>query len=125
MAELWEGVYCVCVVFVMFVALLRNVAGPDVLMLGALAMVLAAGIVDIPEGLKGFSNKGSIFGKFGILRTLRLLDFTISISCAEFSTPITTPSIKRQFLIKHKQPSSGVRAFLFNQLCHSFQILLN
>ena len=44
MAELWEGVYCVSVVFVMFVALLRNVAGPDVLMLGALAMVLAAGI---------------------------------------------------------------------------------
>ena len=58
MAELWEGVYCVSVVFVMFVALLRNVAGPDVLMLGALAMVLAAGIVDVPEGLKGFSNKG-------------------------------------------------------------------
>ena len=35
-----------------------NVAGPDVLMLGALAMELAAGIVTIPEGLKGFSNKG-------------------------------------------------------------------
>ena len=42
----------------MFVCLLRNVAGPDVLMLGALALELAAGIVSIEDGLKGFSNKG-------------------------------------------------------------------
>ncbi|ABO99003.1 DASS family transporter: sodium ion/sulfate [Ostreococcus lucimarinus CCE9901] len=42
----------------MFIALLKNVAGPDVLMLGALALELAASIVDLGEGLKGFSNKG-------------------------------------------------------------------
>ena len=42
----------------MFGALLKNVAGPDVLMLGSLAMMLAADAVPIPEGLKGFSNKG-------------------------------------------------------------------
>ena len=33
----WEAVYCVAVVVVMFAALLKNVAGPDVLMLGACA----------------------------------------------------------------------------------------
>ena len=43
----WEGWYCVSVVFLMFVLLLKNVAGPDVLMLGALALELAAGIVPI------------------------------------------------------------------------------
>ena len=54
----WEAVYCVAVVVVMFAALLKNVAGPDVLMLGALAMELAAGIVGVDDGLRGFSNKG-------------------------------------------------------------------
>ena len=54
----WEAVYCVAVVMAMFAALLKNVAGPDVLMLGALAMELAAGIVGIEDGLRGFSNKG-------------------------------------------------------------------
>ena len=46
------------IMFIMFVALLKNIAGPDILMLGSLAMMLAADAVDIPEGLKGFSNKG-------------------------------------------------------------------
>lgn len=58
MAPAWHGPYCVSVVAVMFIALLKNVAGPDVLMLGALALELAASIVDLGEGLKGFSNKG-------------------------------------------------------------------
>ena len=57
-AKAWEGWYCISVVMLMFVCLLRNVAGPDVLMLGALALELAAGIVSIEDGLKGFSNKG-------------------------------------------------------------------
>ena len=57
-APVWEGAYCVSVVIVMFIALLKNVAGPDVLMLGALAFELAAGVVDVESGLKGFSNKG-------------------------------------------------------------------
>ena len=58
MAEAWEGWYTVGIMFCCFVALMKNVAGPDVLMLGSLAMMLAADAVDIPEGLKGFSNKG-------------------------------------------------------------------
>ena len=58
MGEQWEGWYCVSIMFITFVALLKNVAGPDILMLGALAMMLAAGTVDIDSGLAGFSNKG-------------------------------------------------------------------
>ena len=54
----WQGWYCVVIMFGMFGALLKNVAGSDVLMLGSLAMMLAADAVPIPEGLKGFSNKG-------------------------------------------------------------------
>ena len=50
-APVWEGAYCVSVVIVMFIALLKNVAGPDVLMLGALAFELAAGVVDVESGL--------------------------------------------------------------------------
>ena len=41
MGEQWEGWYCVSIIFITFVALLKNVAGPDILMLGALAMMLA------------------------------------------------------------------------------------
>lgn len=58
MPEVWEGWYCVCVMAAMFCMLLKNVAGPDILMLGALAMMMAAGTVDLKEGLNGFSNKG-------------------------------------------------------------------
>ena len=58
MSDAWKGWYCVVIMAMMFVALLKNIAGPDVLMLGSLAMMLAADAVDIPEGLKGFSNKG-------------------------------------------------------------------
>ena len=54
----WQGWYCVVIMMLMFGALLKNIAGPDVLMLGSLAMMLAADTVPIPEGLKGFSNKG-------------------------------------------------------------------
>jgi hypothetical protein len=41
----------------MFGAVLKTIAGPDV-MLGSLAITLAADADPIPEGLKGFSNKG-------------------------------------------------------------------
>ena len=45
MGEQWEGWYCVSIMFITFVALLKNVAGPDILMLGALAMVpMASGL---------------------------------------------------------------------------------
>ena len=59
MAEKWEGWYCVGVMVLMFVMLLKNIAGPDILMLGALALMLAAGTVDMKDGLNGFSNKGA------------------------------------------------------------------
>ena len=59
MAEMWEGWYCVGVMVLMFVMLLKNLAGPDILMLGALALMLAAGTVDMKDGLNGFSNKGA------------------------------------------------------------------
>ena len=54
----WQGWYSVVILMLMFGALLKNIAGPDVLMLGSLAMILAADAVPIPDGLKGFSNKG-------------------------------------------------------------------
>ena len=80
----WQGYYCVVIIVFMFGALLRNVAGPDVLMLGSLAAMLTADAVPIPvsishvprsasliahtrltlsffisqDALKGFSNKG-------------------------------------------------------------------
>lgn len=58
MPEAWEGWYCVGIMVLAFGMLLKNVAGPDVLMLGALAMMMAAGTVDLKSGLEGFSNKG-------------------------------------------------------------------
>lgn len=58
MVFVWYGLYCVSVVVVMFIVLLKNVVGLDVLMFGVFVFEFVVLIVDLGEGLKGFSNKG-------------------------------------------------------------------
>jgi len=48
----------VLVLCAMFVALMSDRVGADVVMLSALAVSMAAGIVSVPEGLGGFANEG-------------------------------------------------------------------
>ena len=112
MASTWKGAYCAAVVFLMFVALLRNVAGPDVLMLGALALELAADVVPISDGLKGFSNKGlltvaCLFVVAAGISNTGALDYYMSKA---LGTPRTTADAQLRLMV----PIAAVSAFLNN-----------
>ena len=58
MAEVWEGWFTVGIVFVAFGCLLWDVIQPDHVMIGAVAVLMAAGVVSVEEGLAGFANEG-------------------------------------------------------------------
>ena len=110
MAEPWEGWYTVGIMFCCFVALMRNVAGPDVLMLGSLAFLLAANIMDIPDGLKGFSNKGlltvaCLFVVAAGISNTGALDYYMS---KLLGTPKTVASAQVRLMV----PVAFVSAFL-------------
>jgi len=55
----WEAFFCIAVMALVFWGLLRNHA-PDVLLLGAVVLVTAVGIVSPREALVGFSNAGML-----------------------------------------------------------------
>ena len=57
-AEVWEGWFTVCVVIVAFGCLLWDIIQPDHVMIGAVAVLMAAGVVTVEEGLDGFANEG-------------------------------------------------------------------
>jgi len=57
-AEIWEGWFTVCVVIVAFGCLLWDIIQPDHVMIGAVAVLMAAGVVTVEEGLDGFANEG-------------------------------------------------------------------
>lgn len=48
------------VLFLMFVALISDKVGADMVMLGALTLCMAAKIITVEEGLEGFANEGLI-----------------------------------------------------------------
>ena len=58
MGAAWEGWFTVVVVVGAFACLLWDVVQPDHVMIGALTILMAAGIVSVEEGLAGFSNEG-------------------------------------------------------------------
>ena len=58
MGAAWEGWFTVAVVVGAFACLLWDVVQPDHVMIGALTILMAAGIVSVEEGLAGFSNEG-------------------------------------------------------------------
>ncbi len=56
--ELWEIIYVSVVLFIMFVALVSDRVGADLVMVGALTLLIASEIITIQEGLAGFANEG-------------------------------------------------------------------
>ena len=56
--SLFEIIYTCFVLLLMFAALISDRVGADSVMMGALTLFLAAQIITIEEGLKGFSNEG-------------------------------------------------------------------
>ena len=58
MGETWEIIYMSCVLLFMFIALLSDRIGADMVMMVSLTLCMAPGIISIEEGLVGFSNEG-------------------------------------------------------------------
>mmetsp|Transcript_10992 Transcript_10992/g.24601 ORF Transcript_10992/g.24601 Transcript_10992/m.24601 type:complete len:1321 (-) Transcript_10992:427-4389(-) len=56
--QTWEIVYTCLTLFVMFVALISDKVGADMVMLVGLTLVMAARIVTVEEGISGFANEG-------------------------------------------------------------------
>lgn len=57
-AVLWQMIYVIVIMFIMFISLILDKAGADMIMVGTLTLLMASGIITIPEGLEGFSNEG-------------------------------------------------------------------
>lgn len=58
MAETWEAVYTVVVLFLMFAALISDKFGADHVMAACLTAFLVVDIIDTREALRGFSSEG-------------------------------------------------------------------
>lgn len=56
--QLWETIYTVVVLILMFAVLITDRVGTDSVMLTALTAFYIAGIIDIKEALAGFSSRG-------------------------------------------------------------------
>ena len=56
--EIWEVVYTCGVLLMMLLALLSDRVGADGVMLTALTLFMASGIISTQEGLEGFANQG-------------------------------------------------------------------
>lgn len=56
--SLWEIIYTACVLLFMFVALISDKVGADMVMMIALTLLMASKIISIQEGLAGFANEG-------------------------------------------------------------------
>ena len=78
----WQAWYTVAVILMIVVALLRNMARPELVLLGALGLVLGAGVLEPDEAFQGFASTAvlAIAALYvvaaGVQRTeaLRLLD---------------------------------------------------
>jgi di/tricarboxylate transporter len=56
----FDGWITLGAVVLMSIALLRNIAGPDVILLGTLALLTTLGVVNPAEAVRGFGNEGLI-----------------------------------------------------------------
>jgi len=56
--SLWQIIYTSIVLFLMFVALVSDRVGADMVMVSALTLLMAAEIITIEEGIQGFANEG-------------------------------------------------------------------
>ncbi|HEX7008558.1 MAG TPA: SLC13 family permease [Phycisphaeraceae bacterium] len=56
----WDAWVTLAVVAIMTAALVRNIAGPDIILLGSLALLTTLGVIDAGEAVRGFGNEGLI-----------------------------------------------------------------
>lgn len=86
----WQAWFAACVAITVVVSLIREVARPDLILLGGLGLLLLAGIVTPEEAFAGFSNSAvlTVAALFvvasGVERTgaLRFLDYALTSGSA-------------------------------------------
>ena len=59
-APLWQGVVTLCLLGVMLVCMAKEVAPPDMIMIGILILFIPMGIIDVSEAVEGFANTGML-----------------------------------------------------------------
>lgn len=58
--ELWEQIVTLLVIVVMLVAMAKEIAPPDMLMMGCVAFFITTRIITLEEGVEGFANTGML-----------------------------------------------------------------
>ena len=53
----WEAIFCLCILILVVIGLLRDVS-PDALLLGAVVLMAVVGIISAEQAFAGFSNPG-------------------------------------------------------------------
>lgn len=56
--KLWQIIYVSFVLLFMFIALVSDAIGADMVMVSALTLLMAAQIISVQEGMAGFANEG-------------------------------------------------------------------
>ena len=106
----WEAWFTLGITGLGIVALVREVLAPDVIFLGLLALLLAAGILTPEEALVGFANPGivsigALFVVAGALQHTGALEFVATRIFGQIKSA-------RRSLVKMMVPVAGTSAFL-------------
>ncbi|HET7522099.1 MAG TPA: SLC13 family permease [Bacillales bacterium] len=104
--------FVLTVVGIMMVALVREVARPDMILFTVLAVFLLSGVINAEQALQGFSNQGMLtiallFIIAGAIQKSGIFDKTIAFVLGSRSEP-------RKAIFKMMLPISGLSAFLNN-----------
>ncbi|HEX7064067.1 MAG TPA: SLC13 family permease [Bacillales bacterium] len=108
----WVIAFVLVLVGLMMIALIREVARPDMILFITLAIFLLTGVISPEEALQGFSNQGMLtiallFIIAGAIQKSGIFDKTIYAVLGSRSGP-------RKSLLKMMLPISGMSAFLNN-----------
>ncbi len=109
--ENWQSWYTLAVVVLMVVGLVRDVFGPEIIVGGALVLLLAAGVVEPEEAVAGFANPqmltiGALFVLAGALRETGALTMLTS--------RLFRDGRSRASLLRIVVPTISLSAFLNN-----------
>ncbi|MFA9478794.1 SLC13 family permease [Phycisphaerales bacterium AB-hyl4] len=108
----WEAWATIAVVVLCIAALARNVGGPDIILLGGLALLTAMGIVGSGEAVAGFGNEGlvTVAALFMVVTGLTQTGAMAMIVQPLLGRPTTVPVAQARLML----PVAGLSAFLNN-----------
>ena len=72
----WHGAFTIAVVLLTLIAMMREVAAPDIVMMGSLFLLAVSGVLGPDEAFAGFSNRAL----FTIGIFLFLITFVINLT---------------------------------------------